>query len=158
MFNLKKFKAAALVAMAAMLCVGQSASEYDAPEVMGIAAKLNCNCGCHLTMACVMPPTGVCPTCRQNKIRIAKMLAEGQSEKTIIDTYVKEQGEQVRVVPPGFLGFTIPYIGLGLGLLAVLFTIKWLKKSKPAPAAASGSDADLSRYHDQIERDLEKLD
>jgi cytochrome c-type biogenesis protein CcmH/NrfF len=158
MLNLRRFKAAALVVMAAMLCVAQSASEYETPEVHAIADKLNCNCGCKLRVSCIMPPTGVCPTCRQNKIRIAGMLSSGLSEKQILDTYVKEQGEQVLVVPPGMFGFTGPYIALGLGLVAVVFALKYLRRVKPAPAVAPATDAEFARYHDQIEKDLEKLD
>ena len=162
--NLKrsKFKATLLVILAAALCVGQSASEYESADVINVAKRLNCNCGCHLTMSCVMPPTGVCPVCKQNKIRIASMLASGQSQQQIVDTFVKEQGAQVVVVEPGTFGFTGPYIALAIGLAGVLFAIKKLKGSKPAPAAASGdgpaNEPDLARYQDQIEKDLEKLD
>lgn len=153
-----KFKTLALVFVAAALCLAQSASEYETPEVNHIAGKLNCNCGCKLTMACVMPPTGVCPTCRENKIRISGMLKQGLSEKQILDQYVKEQGQQVLVVPPGTFGFTGPYIALALGLVAVLFAIRKLKTTKAAPVAAPANDAELARYHDQIEKDLAKLD
>lgn len=160
MVSLRKFKASALVVLAAALCVAQSASEYETPAVNGIAARLNCNCGCKLTMACVMPPTGVCPTCRTNKIRIAGMLASGMSDQQILDQYVKEQGKDVLVVPPGAFGFTGPYIALGLGLLAVLLIIRKLKSSAPAAATATtpAIDPNLARYHEQIEKDLERLD
>ncbi len=67
MLNLRKFKAAVLVAFAAMACVAQTASEYETPQINGIAKKLNCNCGCHLDMACVMPPSGVCPVCKREQ-------------------------------------------------------------------------------------------
>lgn len=154
-----KFKTLALVFLAAALCLAQSASEYDSHEVVNIAGKLYCNCGgCKLTMACVMPPTGVCPTCRENKIRISGMLKQGMSEKQILDQYVKEQGQQVLVVPPGTFGFTGPYIALALGLVAVLFAIRKLKTTKAAPVAAPANDAELARYHDQIEKDLAKLE
>lgn len=156
--NLGKFKGVALVVLATALCIGQSANEYDSHEVLGIAGKLNCNCGCHLNMACIMPPSGVCPVCRENKIRIANMLKQGMSEQQILDQYVKEQGQQVLVVPPGIFGFTGPYIALGLGLVAVLFVIRKLKQTKPAPVVAPANDAELARYRDQIEKDLAKLD
>lgn len=158
MVNLKKFKASALVLLAAALCLAQSASEYETPAVHRIAAKLNCNCGCKLTMACVMPPTGVCPTCRANKIRIAGMLASGMSEQQILDVYVKEQGKDVLVVPPGTFGFTGPYIALGLGLAGVLLVIRRLRRAPAEPAGAPAGNAALARYHDQIEKDLERLD
>jgi len=155
---MKKFKASLLIAAVATLCVAQTASEYEVPAVIGIAGKLNCNCGCHLNMACVMPPSGVCPVCKENKIRIANMLKSGMTEKQILDQYVKDQGQKVLVIPPGIGGFTGPYIALGLGLLAVLFGIRRYRGLKPAPIVAPGNDAELARYHDQIEKDLEKLD
>lgn len=164
MFSLKKFKALSklktwsLVAFAAAFCVAQTANEYETPEVIGIAGKLNCNCGCKLTMKCVMPPSGVCPECRKEKIRISTMLKSGMSEQQILDTYVKERGADVLVVPPGTLGYTAPYIALGLGLVGVIFVIRYLQNSKAAPPVAPANDAQLARYHDQIEKDLEKLD
>ena len=158
MVRLKKFKASALIVLAAALCVGQSASEYETPAVVGIAGKLNCNCGCHLNMACVMPPSGVCPVCKDNKIKIANMLKGGMTEKQILDQYVKEQGAQVLVIPPGFFGFTGPYIALGVGLLGVFLAIRYFKGVKTAPAVALANDSELAKYQDQIEKDLEKLD
>ena len=158
MFGLRKFKASLLVAVAATLCVAQTASEYETPAVIGIAAKLNCNCGCHLNMACVMPPSGVCPVCKENKIRITNMLKSGMTEQQVLDQYVKDQGPQVLVVPPGIFGFTGPYIALGLGMLAVLFVIGRMKKLKPAPVVAPADDAELARYQDQIDKDLQKFD
>lgn len=156
--NLGKFKGVALVVLATALCIGQSANDYEDPSVIHVAGKLNCNCGCHLNMACIMPPSGVCPVCRENKIRIANMLKQGMSEQQILDQYVKEQGQQVLVVPPGIFGFTGPYIALGVGLVAVLFVIKKMKQTKAVPAVAPANDTELARYRDQIEKDLEKLD
>lgn len=156
--NRAKLKGFALVFVAAALCVAQSASEYESPAVNHIAGKLNCNCGCKLNMACIMPPTGVCPVCRENKIRISNMLKQGMSEQQVLDQYVKEQGQQVLVVPPGVFGFIGPYIALGAGLLAVLFVIRKLKQSKPVPVVAPANDAEFARYQDQIEKDLQKID
>jgi cytochrome c-type biogenesis protein CcmH/NrfF len=109
-------------------------------------------------MACVMPPSGVCPVCKENKIKMAQMLKSGMTEQQILDQYVKEQGPGVLVQRPGILGFTGPYIALALGGLAVFFVIGRLKKLKPAPVVRSGSDAELAKYQAQIEKDLDKLD
>lgn len=158
MFNLRKFKAALLVAVAAAVCVAQTASEYESPQINGIAKKLNCNCGCHLDMACVMPPSGVCNVCKENKIKMANMLKSGMSEQQILDQYVKEQGPAVLVHQPGMLGFTGPYIALGLGGLALLFVIRRLKTLQPAPVTAPATDAELAKYQAQIDKDLDKLD
>lgn len=153
-----KLKASALIVMAAALCVAQSASEYETPAVNGIAKKLNCNCGCHLDMACVMPPTGICPVCRENKIRIAKMLQDGMSETEILKTYVSEQGQQVLVVSPGRFGFAGPFIALGIGLGVVLLVIRRYRGLRPAPVTAPADDDELARYQKQIDKDLAKLE
>ncbi len=58
---------------------------------------------------------------------MANMLKSGMSEQQILDTYVKEQGQAVLVVPPGFMGFTGPYIALALGGLALFFVIRRLE-------------------------------
>jgi cytochrome c-type biogenesis protein CcmH/NrfF len=156
--NKRKLKASLLILAAATLCLAQSASEYETAEVNGVAAKLNCSCGCKLSMACVMPPTGMCPVCRENKIRIAKMLADGMSEREILKTYASEQGAGVLVVPPGEFGFAGPFIALGLGLGVVLLGIRRYRRLRPAPVVAPADDAEFSRYHDQIEKDLAKLE
>src|SRR6185295_15966986 len=153
-----KLKASLLVIVAAALCVAQSASEFETPQVNGIAKKLNCNCGCHLHMACVMPPTGLCPVCRENKVRIAKMLKDGMSEPEILNAYVKEQGEKVLVIPPGQFGFAGPFIALGIGLGVVFLAIRRYRGLKPAPVAAPADDAELARYQKQIDKDLAKLE
>jgi len=158
MLNLNKFKASLLVVVAATLCVAQSASEYETPQINGIAKKLNCNCGCHLDMACVMPPSGVCPVCKENKIRMANMLKAGMTEQQILDTYVKEQGQQVLVVTPGAVGFGGPYIALALGGLAVLFVIRRMRSMKPAPVVAPADDKEFAKYQAEIEKDLQKFD
>jgi cytochrome c-type biogenesis protein CcmH/NrfF len=155
---MRKLKASALIVVAAALCVAQSASEYETPAVNGIAKKLNCNCGCHLDMACVMPPTGICPVCRENKIRIAKMLQDGMSEADVLKTYVAEQGQQVLVVAPGRFGFAGPFIALGIGLGVVFLAIRRYRGLRPAPVAAPADDDELARYQKQIEKDLAKLE
>jgi cytochrome c-type biogenesis protein CcmH/NrfF len=155
MWNPSKFRASLLVAVAAAVCVAQSASEYETPQINGIARKLNCNCGCKLNMACVMPPSGVCPICKENKIRMATMLKAGMTEQQILDTYVKEQGAQVLVVEPGLLGFTGPYIALGLGAVGLWLAIRKLKSTVPAPVVAPANDREFEKYKAQMDRDLD---
>lgn len=153
-----KTKASLLVILATALCLAQTATEYESPEVNHIAGMLNCNCGCHLRMDCVMPPTGICPVCKAAKIRIANMKKEGKSESQILDQFVAEMGPEVLAVSPGPWGNATPYIALSLGLGVVLLAIRYYRRLRPAPAVAAGDDAALSRYHDQIEKDLSKLE
>lgn len=145
-------------ALPAVPALAQSANDYESAEVNAIAVQLLCDCGCNLDMACVMPPSGVCEICRGNKVRIAAMLKEGLTEQQILDFYVSEKGPEVLAVRPGAAGFATPFIALVGGLGAVLLTIKYYMGIKPAPAVAPANDADLARFQDQIDQDLEKLD
>ena len=151
-------KASLLVAVATALCLAQTATEYESPAVNHIAGKLNCSCGCHLRMDCVMPPTGICPVCKAGKIRIANMQKEGRSESQILDQFVAENGAGVLAVSPGLFGNSPPFISLVLGLGLVLLAIRHYRRVRPAPMVPAGDDASLSRYHDQIEKDLSKLE
>jgi cytochrome c-type biogenesis protein CcmH/NrfF len=153
-----KWKASVLIVLATVLCMAQTATEYESSDVVSIAGKLQCNCGCHLNMACVMPPTGICPVCKAAKIRIATMRQEGKSEQQVLDQFVSEMGPSVLVVPPGVGGFSAPYIALALGLGLVAWAIRRYRKMRPAPVTPAGDDEALSRYHDQIEKDQAKLE
>ena len=161
-----KWKGSLLIAVAAALCVAQTATEFEAPAVNKIADKLHCTCGCKLTMACQMPPWP-CPVCKMNKQRMVLMLAQGKSEQQILDTFVAENGPDILVKPPGIMGAAGPYIALVLGLALVAWVIARFMRKRPVAAVAGGPAAGLSpeddnalleRYHDQIEKEIDKLD
>jgi hypothetical protein len=71
---------------------------------------------------------------------------------------VAENGASILAVSPGPWGNATPYLALSLGLAVVLLSIRYYRRLRPSPAVAPGDDAALTRYHDQIERDLSKLD
>jgi hypothetical protein len=154
----RTWKAGVLVVIATALCLAQSATEYESPAVNHIAGMLNCTCGCHLRMDCVMPPTGICPVCKAAKIRIASMQQEGKSQGQILDQFVAENGASILAISPGPWGNATPYLALILGLGVVFLSIRYYRRLRPAPAVPAGDDAALSRYHDQIENDLSKLE
>src|ERR1700686_51129 len=143
-----KTKASLLVLLATALCLPQTATEYESPAVNHIAGMLNCTCGCHLRMDCVMPPTGICPVCKAAKMRIANMQKNDESERQILDQFVAENGAGILAVSPGLFGNSTPFISLVLGLGLVLLAIRHYRRLRPAPAVPAGDDAALSRYHD----------
>src|SRR5579864_2588862 len=110
----RTWKASVLVVIATAMCLAQTATEYESPAVNHIAGMLNCSCGCHLRMDCVMPPTGICPVCKAAKIRIANMQQEGKSQGQILDQFVAENGAGVLAVSPGPWGNATPYLALAL--------------------------------------------
>src|ERR1041385_6331219 len=154
----RTWRAGLLVAVATAFCLAQTANEYESPAVNHVAGMLNCTCGCHLRMDCVMPPTGICPVCKAAKIRIANMKSEGKSDSQILDQFVAENDSSILATSPGLFGNAAPYLALILGLGAVFRAIRYSRRVRPAPPVLAGDDAALSRYHDQIEKDLAKLD
>ena len=142
----------------------QSAEQMESPAVNRIAVRLNCPCGCKTNMACRMDPYP-CKTCWDNKKKIIQMQEAGMSDQAILDAFAKEMGPAVVVVPPGTVGSLSFYTAAVLGLALVLFVIrKYSRKPAPiapgVPGSAPGSSDDplLAKYHDQIEKEVEKLD
>lgn len=140
-------------------CFAQSAEQLESPAVNRIATRLNCPCGCKTNMACRMDPYP-CRTCWDNKKKILQMEQAGLSDQAILDSFAKEMGTNVVVVPPGTLGSLSFYTAAVLGLVLVLFVIRKYSRKEPVIAGAPGAPDDplLNRYHDQIEKEVEKLD
>ena len=145
---------------AAAPCFAQSAEELESPAVNRIAQRLNCPCGCKMNMACRMDPYP-CRTCWDNKKKILKMEQAGMSDDQILAAFQADMGPDVVAVRPGIIGSLLSYSAAGLGLILVVFVIR--KYSRKGPEAATASSAPppdplLDRYHDQIEKETEKLD
>jgi hypothetical protein len=146
-----------LLALAAAPLAAQSAEQLESPSVNRVAEKMLCNCGCKMNMTCRMDPYP-CGTCWANKKKILSMQEAGLSDGAILDQFKKELGESVVAIHPGVLGSISFYAVAVLGLFLVLFMIR--KYARPTPAVAEGPavDAMLNRYHDQIEKEVEKLE
>jgi len=142
--------------MAAPLAA-QSAEELESPAVNRVAGKLLCPCGCKTNMTCRMDPYP-CGTCWTNKKKILSMQQAGLSDNAILDQFKKDMGEDVVAVHPGVLGSISFYAAAVLGLILVLFVIRRYTRPAPAVAGVSVDDATLDRYHEQIEKEVEKLD
>ncbi|MGA2214722.1 MAG: hypothetical protein ABSH31_15710 [Bryobacteraceae bacterium] len=147
-----------LVALFSGVCFAQSAEELESPAVNRIATRLNCSCGCKTNMACRMDPYP-CRMCWENKKKILKMEQSGMSDQAILASFAQDMGPNTVVVPPGILGSLSFYTAAALGLILVVFVIRKLSR-KEAVVAAAGAPHDplLDRYHDRIEKELDKLD
>jgi cytochrome c-type biogenesis protein CcmH/NrfF len=99
-----------------------------------------------------------CRTCYDNKKKILKMQAAGMSDQAILDQFAKDMGKDVVAVQPGVIGSLSFYTAAGLGLILVVFVIRKYSRKAPAIAGSPLNDPELSRYHDQIEKEVEKLD
>jgi hypothetical protein len=140
-------------------CFAQSAEELESPAVNRVADRLNCPCGCKTNMACRMDPYP-CRTCWENKKKILKMEQAGMSDQAILSSFASEMGPNTVVVPPGILGSLSFYTAAALGLILVVFVIRKLSRKGAGVAGAPEVPDDplLTRYHDQIEKEVEKLD
>jgi cytochrome c-type biogenesis protein CcmH/NrfF len=134
----------------------QNAEQLESPAVNRVAEKLLCPCGCKTNMACRMDPYP-CKTCWDNKKKIFEMQAAGLSDQAILDQFSKDMGKDVVAVQPGMLG-TVSFYAAGFAGLILVFWVIRKYSRKPAVAGMPSEDPNLARYHDQIEKEVEKLD
>jgi cytochrome c-type biogenesis protein CcmH/NrfF len=146
-----------VLALLAAPSFAQSAEELESPAVNRVAVKLLCSCGCKMNMACRMEPYP-CPICWGNKKKILKLQAAGLSDQAILATFAQEQGKEVVANPPGLAGSLSMYSAAFLGLILVVWVIRRYSRKGAVAGAAAAHDAELDRYHDQIEKEVEKLD
>jgi hypothetical protein len=86
------------------------------------------------------------------------MQQAGMSDQAIIDTFIKENGPQVYRAAPSAWGRLVPYLALIPGLVLVWWFVRRYYR-KPALAGAPPIDqGEYSRYREQIEKDLARLD
>jgi hypothetical protein len=137
--------------------LAQSAEEMESPAVNRVAEKLLCPCGCKINMACRMDPYP-CRTCWDNKKKILTMQAAGLSDQAILDRFEQEMGKDVVAVHPGVVGSLTFYAAAVFGLILVLVVIRRYTRPSLVVAGAAGDDGTLDRYHEQIEKEVDKLE
>lgn len=139
---------------------GQTAAELDSDSVLKVADQLKCSCGCSLTMACKME--GGCHICKGAKAKIFEMQSAGKSDSQIVDSFVQEEGKGVLAIRPGPMGVIGPWGALALGAILVVFLIRRFASHKiasaPAGVDSAVASAAFDRYHEQIEKDMAKLE
>ncbi|HTB12007.1 MAG TPA: hypothetical protein VK752_10560 [Bryobacteraceae bacterium] len=139
-----------LLAIAAGLCLAQTAVDLDSDPVNRVAKKMLCNCGCAQDMACKMEPG--CGICKRAKTKIFALQTAGKSDSQILDEFVAENGKQILAITPGLFGTAGPFIALSLGAIVVLLVIKRYRKPH---AAVPEIDPDVL---ERINKDMAKLD
>jgi cytochrome c-type biogenesis protein CcmH/NrfF len=148
--------------LSAGACFAQSAEQLESPAVNRIATRLSCSCGCKTNMACRMDPYP-CRMCWENKKKILSMQQAGMSDDQILAAFAQEMGPAVVIVPPGILGSISFYSAAAVGLILVVLVIRKYRRKETILAAAGAApdipdDPLLTKYHDQIEKEVEKLD
>ncbi|HUQ91668.1 MAG TPA: cytochrome c-type biogenesis protein CcmH [Bryobacteraceae bacterium] len=148
-----------LLILAGGLCLAQSSSDLVTPAIRRVGDKLACLCtACKNTVAtCQMLGCHYSAPARE---RIAKLQATGMADDAIVEDFVKKEGKRALAVPPmsGFnlLSWAMPFLALAVGLWAIFVFIR--RYRKPSVPEGRVDNAALDRYHDEIEKDLAKLD
>ena len=148
-----------LILLSAAFCLAQTGSEMVTPEIRRVGEKLACLCkSCTNTVGNC--PMLQCHYTHPAREKIAAMQAQGMSDQQIIDSFVKERGLQTLAVPPaeGFntLAWVTPFIAITFGIFAIWL---WIRRNrKPVPPGVAVPADQLSRYQEEIEKDLAKLD
>ena len=148
----------ALAFVLVLAALAQTAAEKPSLDTRRVGMRLACQCGCKDSVAtCSMLE---CEFSKPAKERIARMQALGMSDQQIVDAFVRDYGSGIYLSPPSSAGWVVPYAAVAAGLLAIWFFIR--KYRKPRPMAEVGTieidDPALSKYKDQIEKDLADLE
>ena len=86
----------------------ETASEKPSVDVRRVGAHIGCKCGCTDTVAtCAMLE---CSFSKPAKERIAKLQAQGSTDKAIIDQFVADFGATVYRGDPSAFGWIVPYV------------------------------------------------
>ena len=154
----RRFLPLALLFVLVGVCLPQTASQLVTPEIRRVGDKLACRCGhCKNTVAsCQMIGCGFATPSRE---RIAAAQKAGMKDDDIIKGFVQEAGIVALAVPPaeGFnmLGWVMPFIGIALGLMAIL--IYWKRFHPVGSGAVTAPEID-ERYRKRIEAEMADLD
>jgi cytochrome c-type biogenesis protein CcmH/NrfF len=103
-----------------------------------------------------------CGFSKPAKERIARMQGVGMSDDQIVQAFVQDYGADIVLAPPSALGWIVPYVMAGFGLMLVYIILRRYYKPRPRVAVAGAAleidDPALEKYRDQIEKDLADLE
>lgn len=158
---MRRYRNSLLLVLLAGLSLAQDSTEVISPEVRRVGQKLACLCGtCKNTVGSC--PMLQCHYSSPAREKIAAMKAAGQSDDQVVAVMVAENGKQALSQPPaeGFslLAWIMPFAAILLGLLAIVLFVKRFHGKRAAAGLPPLDEALLDRYHDQIEKEVAKLD
>jgi cytochrome c-type biogenesis protein CcmH len=98
----------------------------------------------------------------QIKQEVRQMLAEGKTDREILDHYASTYGERILASPrpEGFnlLVWILPWVSLGMGaLMLILFLRRWRQRIPVLQQAPAGGMID-SKYSERMEQELRDLE
>lgn len=131
------------------------------PQVDDIAGQLACQCGCGLTaLAC--GGAMQCDVGDQMVALIRTKVDQGESKEQILAYFVSQYGEKVLAAPTrkGFnlTAWVTPFLAVAVGGMVVFFVLRsWLLNRGVRQEVESEAPADLGRYGERIDRELEQF-
>lgn len=153
-----------LLLLLTALLPAQNVTESDPkfPAVRAVGEQLKCQCEAH----CSYTITG----CNMMGCSFrARMLPEiragvdaGLSTEENLESLIAKYGSELRNAPRaegfGLFGWAMPFVALAFGLIAAPIVVRrWRAQQAAAPGAAPIDEKVLSRYREEIERDLDDL-
>ncbi len=147
----------ALLGLIILAALPVAAQEVTQPITFDMINKIARELYCPV---CPNETLDACQTqaCIQWRSEIHDQLAAGQSEKEIIDSFVRRYGQRVIGTPddPALrtLSLATPFVIAGLALIVGVFTFtRWRRRPQLEVSPAKSTPLDDS-YRDQLERDL----
>jgi cytochrome c-type biogenesis protein CcmH len=154
---MRRLKSRLLLFTAASVLLAQTSSRSMESDMRRVGTRLACMCGCsHTVGTCDMFECGFSKPAKQ---RIMQLQKAGMADQAILDLFVKENGPGILRAEPSAWGRLIPYLALIPGLLMIYwFVRRYYRKPAAASSPVHINDSEYSRYREQIEKDLARLD
>lgn len=147
-----------VIALLLGLLIGAAPAHADSPTVGDISKELICQCGCLMVLGNCSHAE--CASREGMTALIKQKLAQGQSEKQIIQSFVAQYGEQVLAAPSkqGFnlTVWVLPFGALLMGGVIIYIALKiWVRRGryyqvKAVPKAEEGDE----EYRRRLEKEL----
>ena len=129
-----------------------------------LGKQIMCTCGCGDTAGSCSHPgaafSGPCEVAKGKLKEINERVGRGESNASILQTFIQEYGEAVLAAPPvsGFnwFAYTFPAVAFAIGLGLVIMIIRqWRHRPAAAPAAGPAVSAEMLEHaRRQIARDV----
>lgn len=129
-----------------------------------LGKQIMCTCGCGDTAGSCSHPgaafSGPCEVAKGKLKEINERVGRGESNESILQTFVQEYGESVLAAPPvrGFnwFAYAFPAIAFAIGLGLVIMIIRqWRHRPATAPASGPAVSAEMLEHaRRQIARDV----
>jgi len=130
-----------------------------------LGKQIMCVCGCGDTAGSCSHPgaafSGPCEVAKGKLKEINERVDRGESNASILQTFVQEYGEAVLAAPPasGFNWFawTFPAVAFAIGLALVIMIMRqWRRRPDVAPASGPAVSAEMLEHaRRQIEREVQ---